>query len=253
MPIAPLSASLNDPEKPVSLVRLGLVALATDLTIEHDLAQLMPDTARLHVTRLAFANPTTPENLRAMAPGIAAAADLLVPGVDLGAIGFGCTSGAVVIGDAAIGAAVASVRPGVPVCMPAAAAVQGFRHLGVSRIALLTPYVAQTTAPVADYFAQAGLEVVSTFGLNMEDDRDIARLSPAAIAAAARQADHPRAEALFVSCTATPVMPLIPALESALGKPVLSSNQALGWAMLGAAGLAARGPGQLFAPVAGAA
>jgi len=31
-----------------------------------------------------------------------------------------------------------------------------------------------------------------------------------------------------------------------LGKPVLSSNQALGWAMLRAAGLATQGPGRLF-------
>lgn len=253
MSIAPISASLNDPEKPTPAARLGLLVLATDLTIEHDLAQLMPAHARLHITRLAFANPTTPDNLRAMAPGIAAAADLLVPGAALAAIGFGCTSGAVVIGDDAVRAAIGGVRPGVAVCMPAAAAVQGFRHLGLRRIALLTPYVAQTTAPVAAYFAQAGLEVVSAYGLDMEDDRDIARLSPAAIASAARKADHPRAEALFVSCTATPVMPLIPALELALGKPVLSSNQALGWAMLGAAGIEAQGPGRLFAPIAGAA
>jgi len=253
MPITPVSPSLPGTDTPSAPVRLGLIALATDLTLEHDLAQLLPDTTRLHVTRLAFVNPTTPENLRAMAPGIAAAADLLVPGIDLAAIGFGCTSGAVVIGDAAIDAAIALVRPGVPVCTPARAAVQGFRHLGITRIALLTPYVAQTTAPVAEYFAQAGLEVVNTHGLNMEDDRDIARLTPAALRAAARHADHPRAEALFVACTSTPVMALIPVLETALGKPVLSSNQALGWAMLAAAGIEGRGPGQLFAPFAGAA
>ena len=249
----PVSASLIDAEAFAEPVRMGLVALATDLTLEHDLRALLPDAAHLHVTRLAYANPTTPENLRAMAPGIAAAADLLVPGADLAAIGFGCTSGAVVIGDAAVGAAIGRVRPGVPVCAPASAAVQGFRHLGVRRIALLTPYVARTTAPVAAYFAQAGLKVVSTHGLDMADDRDIARLPPAAIAAAARHADHPRAEALFVSCTATPVLPLIPTLERALGKPVLSSNQALGWAMLAAAGLVAPGPGRLFVPLAGAA
>ncbi|HHX89754.1 MAG TPA: ectoine utilization protein EutA [Paracoccus sp.] len=249
----PVSASLIDAEAFSEPVRMGLVALATDLTLEHDLHALLPEAVRLHVTRLAYANPTTPENLRAMAPGIAAAADLLVPGADLAAIGFGCTSGAVVIGDAAVGAAIGRVRPGVPVCAPASAAVQGFRHLGVRRIALLTPYVAQTTAPVAAYFAQAGLRVVSTHGLDMADDRDIARLPPAAIAAAARHADHPRAEALFVSCTATPVLPLIPTLERALGKPVLSSNQALGWAMLAAAGLVAPGPGRLFAPLADAA
>lgn len=250
MPQPPLCAPAIDGQAPV---RLGLLALATDLTLEHDLAQLLPARVRLHVTRLAYANPTTPENLRAMAPGIAAAANLLVPGVDLAAIGFGCTSGAVMIGQAAVSAAIGSVRPGVPVCTPAGAAVEGLRHLGLRRIALLTPYVDETTAPVAEFFTQAGLEVVQVVGLGMEDDRDIARLDPATIRAAVRRADHPRAEAVFVSCTATPVLPLIAALEAELGKPVLSSNQALGWSMLRAAGVVGHGPGQLFRSFAGAA
>jgi len=252
MSLPPVHASLSGVEALSEPVRLGLVALATDMTLEHDLRCLLPDSMRLHVSRLAFANPTTPENLRAMAPRIAAAADLLVPGVDLSVIGFGCTSGSVVIGDSVVGAAIHSVRPGVPVCLPAASAVEGFAYLGVGRIALLTPYVEETTGPVADYFRQAGIEVVNVLGLNMEDDRDIARLQPSVIRAAARRADHPDAEAIFVSCTATPVMPLIPSLEAELGKPVLSSNQALGWAMLRASGVATRGPGRLFAPVAGA-
>jgi len=248
-PVAPSSrmAAADD------LLRLGLVALATDLTLEHDLASLLPDTMRLHVARVPFANPTTPENLAAMAPDIAAAADLLVPGVPLAAIGFGCTSGAVIIGDDVIARAIGAVRPGVPVFTPAGSAVQGFRHLGVRRIALLTPYLPQTTAPMVEYFASAGFDVVQTVGLGMADDRDIARVSPGAIRAATRRADHPQAEALFISCTALPVLPLIPALEAELGKPVVSSNQALGWAMLVAAGAGGRGPGRLFAPAVDAA
>ncbi|MCC5969289.1 MAG: ectoine utilization protein EutA [Pararhodobacter sp.] len=252
MPETPPVASLPGTERQPDPVRIGLLALATDLTLEHDLAQMLPASLRLHVTRLAFANPTTPANLRAMLPGISAATELLVPGVPLAAIGFGCTSGAVVIGDAAVSAAVGAVRPGVPVCTPAGSAVQGLRALGLRRIALLTPYVDETTAPVAAYFAQAGLEVVHVVGLGMEDDRDIARLDPATIIDAAHRANHPQAEALFVSCTSTPILPLITALEGALGKPVLSSNQALGWAMLAATGVTGQGPGRLFAPPAAA-
>lgn len=40
------------------LNRFELVALATDLTIEGDAARLMPQGSRLHVTRIAFENPT---------------------------------------------------------------------------------------------------------------------------------------------------------------------------------------------------
>lgn len=237
---------------PDGLVRLGLVALSTDLTIENDLAGMLPGHARLHVARVAYANPTTPENLAAMGPHLAAAADLLVPDVPLAAIGFGCTTGAVVIGDATVGAAIDSVRPGVPVFTPAQSACRAFRAMGLSRIAVLTPYLPGTTRVLAEYFDAAGLRLCAVHGLGMADDRDIARLSEDTIIAAVEAADHPEAEAMFISCTATPVVRLIDRIEDRIGKPVVSSNQALGRAMLDAAGLAGHGPGRLFTLPAGA-
>jgi maleate isomerase len=226
--------------------RLGLISLATDLTIEQDIQSLMPEGARLHVSRVAYANPTTPENLRAMAPHIAASADLILPGIPLAAIGYGCTSGAVVIGDDALAASIGTVRPGVPVRTPPLSAVEGFRALGVRRISLLTAYVPETTAPMADYFRSAGFDLVKVQGLGLADDRDIAIVPDDLLLAAAREADDPRAEAMFVACTALPVLPLIDRIEAMLGKPVVTSNQALGWAMLQAAGLQGAGPGALF-------
>lgn len=239
--------------EPDRVLRLGAVVLATDATIEADLARLMPDGVALHVARIAYANPTTPENLRAMAPHLSAAADLILPGLPLAALGFGCTSGAVVIGDARVAASLGRVRPGVPVCTPAQTAVQGLRHLGLRRIALLTPYLPPTTAPMLDYFRAAGLEVVRALGLGLADDREIARIGPDTILAVAREADDSRAEALFVSCTALPVLAVLPRIEAALDKPVLSANQTLGWGLLRAAGLSAPGVGRLFSAGAAAA
>ena len=61
-------------------VRFGLIALATDLTSERDLYRQMQGVdAAIHVSRLAFENPTTPENLRLMAPRLVRAAELLAP------------------------------------------------------------------------------------------------------------------------------------------------------------------------------
>jgi len=226
---------------PDTVIRLGLIAVATDLTLEGDLPVMLPDVVRLHVTRVAFDNPTTPENLTAMLPRLAGAADLLVPGVPLAAIGYGCTAAGAVLGDAAI----AATRPGVPVISPAMAGRMALAALGVQRIALLTPYLARTTAPVITYFEGHGLEVVSAYGLGLADDRDIACLAPADIVAGVRAADHPRAQALFVACTAVPILGLIDRIEAALGKPVVTANQALGWALAAAAGLSVHGPGAL--------
>ena len=70
----------------------------------------------------------------------------------------------------------------------------------------------------------------------------------AAIAEIGREAG---VEAVFASCTNLRSMAIIDAGETMLGRPVISSNQALFWRMLRLAGAGARaagwGPGRLFA------
>lgn len=224
------------------LQRFGLVALATDMTIEGDAARLMPWGTQLHVTRIAFDNPTTEENLRNTGPRLRAAADLLVPGVDLAAIGFGCTSASAVLGPA-IGELVGNRAPLVT---PTSAALRGFAALDTTRLALMTPYLAATTDLVGDYFQQNGIDVVRRSSMNYADDRDMAVLDADTIVQMAVNSDHPDAQALFMSCTALPAIGLIERIECALGKPVITSNQALFWAMLDQAQIPAAGPGALF-------
>ena len=224
------------------LQRFGLVALATDMTIEGDAARLMPWGTQLHVTRIAFDNPTTEENLRNTGPRLRAAADLLVPGVDLAAIGFGCTSASAVLGPG-IGDLVGDRAALVT---PTSAALRGFAALGITRLALMTPYLAATTDLVGDYFQSHGIDVVRRSSMNYADDRDMAVLDADTIVQMATNSDHPDAQALFMSCTALPAIGLIERIECALGKPVITSNQALFWAMLDQAQIPAAGPGALF-------
>ena len=60
--------------------------------------------------------------------------------------------------------------------------------------------------------------------------------------------DHKNADALFVSCTALPVLSIIDKLEKKLDKLVLSSNQALIWNTLEKIGIneSISGFGKLF-------
>ncbi len=228
---------------PDPIRRFGLIALATDLTTERDAARLMPEGTALHVTRIAFDNPTTPENLRATGPRLRDAAALLVPDVPLAGIGFACTSAGAVLGDD-LPALIGDKR--APISTPAGGAVRAFRAMRVEKIALMTPYLPETTAPVADYFKAQGIAVVKRHSLGHADDRDMARLDGAAVMEAALEADHPGAEALFLSCTAISALDVIPRLEARLQKPVLSANLALYWSMLDQAGIAAAGPYRLI-------
>lgn len=221
-----------------AVAKLGLIALSTDLTIERDFAAALPsDRAGVFAARVLFENPTTPENLRKMAPRIGDAAALILPGEDLAAICYGCTSASVVIGDAAVAAEIHRVRPGVPVVTPASAAIEAFGALGARRIAVLTPYVLETSIAIAGYFERAGLDVARLECLGLADDRDIGRVSAATIRAAAARIDTSDVDALFLSCTALPAFALAAELEAATAVSVVTSNQACAWALAGHAGL----------------
>ncbi|TIT59813.1 MAG: ectoine utilization protein EutA, partial [Mesorhizobium sp.] len=97
------------------------------------------------------------------------------------------------------------------------------------RISILTPYTMETARPMATYFAERGFEILGFTCLGFEDDREMARIAPAALVDLARQAMHPQADALFVSCTALRGALAVTGMEQAIGRPVVTSNQATAW------------------------
>ncbi len=232
---------------------IAVVVLDTDLTTERDIRLLAPVEATICVARALYANPTTPENLRATLPGLGRAAASIVPGVPLAALYFACTSAGIVLGHGAVAAAFAAARPDVPVVTPADAAEQALRALGARRIGIVTPYLPETAASVEAHFAASGFEIAASVALGMADDREMARLAPDAIVAAARRAAVPEADAVFISCTALPATELVADIEAAVGRPVVTSNLAGLWRVFGLAGLVP-GPGfgrlRAAAPVA---
>ncbi|MDB5552973.1 MAG: eutA [Rhizobium sp.] len=213
--------------------RIGLVILATDHTSEPDFARMVasPDIG-IYVSRIHYANPTTPENLRAMQPSLTTGAGLILPGEPLDAIMYSCTSASVVIGDDEVTAAIRKAKPGVTVVTPTAAAVLGLKAFGARNISVLTPYTVETSRPMADYFSGLGFGIARFTCLDMTDDREMARVAPSEIVAFAREAFDPKSDALFVSCTALRAAGVAAEIEQAIGKPVVTSNLATAWQCL---------------------
>lgn len=210
--------------------RVGLIALATDHTSEVDFRRMVAsERIGVYVARIPYANPTTPENLRKMQPSLSAGAALILPDEPLDAICYSCTSASVVIGDAEIEAAIQAAKPGVAVVTPPMAGMRGLSALGVKRISILTPYTVETSRPMAAYIAAHGFDVVSFTCLGFEDDREMARIKPASLVGLARKSTHAQADALFVSCTALRAALAVPGMEEAIGRPVVTSNQASAW------------------------
>ena len=127
--------------------RLGLLVLESDQTMEWEFRDLthLPGVSVYHA-RLENAVTVTPDTLAAMEQQLPVAARLLPDYLGLKAIGYGCTSGATIIGEDRVAEIISAVHPGVPSTNPLTAAKAAFEALGVSRreayqagLALKTP------------------------------------------------------------------------------------------------------------------
>ena len=194
------------------------------------------DEVAVYTSRVANSNPVTVENLRSMTPRLEEAARLILPEGRLDAIAYSCTSATVVIGYDAVAEAIGRGRPGVPVITPITAAVAALEQLGARRIAVLTPYLDEVNGPMWRCLEDYGQEVVGFTSFGIADDNDMARLAPETIYQAALEADRAEAEAIFISCTAIRAAEVAARLEQALGKPVVTSIQAMYWHALRTAG-----------------
>jgi maleate isomerase len=233
-----------------SRAAIGLVVLAIDQTMEHEFRLLLrqPGVA-FYEARLFSDYDITPETLRAIGPRIAASVDLILPGIPLDVVAFGCTSATMVLGEEAVFAEIRKVRPDVACTTPVTAALAAFRALGAHRIGLLTPYSRQINQSFVDYFAARDVNVAAVATFDRRDDREAARISVASIEAAAQRiANVPGVDAIFVSCTSLRIAEAVSRLEDRAGIPLTSSNHAMAWHCLRLAGVedAQPGSGSLF-------
>jgi maleate isomerase len=77
-----------------------------------------------------------------------------------------------------------------------------------------------------------GFEILESRGLNFTDARLAARMLPREICDIAVSVDRPDAEGLFLACANVRAMEATPELQQRLGKPVVTSNQAVLWDLL---------------------
>jgi maleate isomerase len=227
-------------DEPGAAIRIGLVVIATDHTSERDFRRILPPAMDVLVSRVPCRTVTTVESLGEMAVELTQAAGLLLPGSDLHAIAFACTTGAIVIGEAEVARRIHRICPGVPVTTPIRAALDAFAAFGLRRISVVLPYVEAVNLRVIACLEAESLEIVSVVSFEQESDRDMARVRPDAIVAAGIAADHPDADGVFVSCTALRGAEAAEDLEQRLGKPVVTSNQALCWRLMRLTGVDAK-------------
>jgi len=229
---------------------LGLIVLQVDETIEHDFRRLFADPGvALYTSRIPSGAELTPDTIAAMESELPRAVSLLPPAVAFDAIGYACTSGTTLIGAARVAELVHGAARTRSVTDPMTAALAAMRTLGVGSPAIVSPYIDAVAGPIRAAFEAAGLRVPASLSFGEEVEARVARIDPASIREAALEVGKAaEADAVFLSCTNLRTLDIIDGLEDALGKPVISSNQALGWQMarLANAPVAPSAPGRLF-------
>ena len=210
--------------------RVGLIALASDFTIEKDFINVIKDKKiDFFVNRIECYNPLTKENLIKMSDKVTEVTKDILPDQELDCVVYGCTSGTIAAGHASIEKRVKEAKPMADVSTPSTAAIKALKKMNIKKVSIFTPYSKKLNDDVLDYFESEGFEVTSNLYFDIQDDYDIGKVDQNYLYEVLSKIDLNDADALFVSCTALPVLEIIDKLEKKLDTIVLSSNQALIW------------------------
>ena len=219
--------------------RIGVIVPPSNTVNETEFNRLKPDGVTFHFTRSPLhPDPAADDFAEMMRDLDRAGGDLSTCAVDL--VAYGCTSGSMACpADRLLGKL--REASGAEAVSTADAIVAALNALGVTRIAMATPYTDETNAHEADFLERHGIEVVAAAGLGLnvtlEKIQQISRVAPKTVLDHALAVDRPEAEALLICCTDFNTVDAIEPLEKTLGKPVVTSNAATLWAALRALGI----------------
>ena len=213
--------------------RIGLIALGSDFRIEKDFNNIIYGRdIDLYVNRIHCYNPLTNKTLAKMADDITEVTKDILPDQKIDCIAYGCTSGTVAAGYDTIKEKVNLAKPEAKVTTPITSAIKALKVLGINKISIFTPYTNTINNSVVSYFKKENITINSLTYFDIASDLDIGKVDENYLFKVLSKIDLDNSEALFVSCTALPVLSIIDKLEKKLNKIILSSNQTLIWEAL---------------------
>ena len=213
--------------------RIGLIALGSDFRIEKDFNNVIHGKdIDLYVNRIHCYNPLTIETLAKMADDITNVTKDILPDQKLDCVAYGCTTGTVAAGYATIKSKINLAKPEAKVTTPITSAINALRAMKIEKISIFTPYTKKINDSVVNFLKKENIIINSLTYLDIASDLDIGKVDEKYLYEVLSKIELEDSEALFVSCTALPVLSIIDKLEKKLNKIVLSSNQTLIWEAL---------------------
>ena len=221
----------------------GVLIPSTNTTVEIEYSRLLPPTLQAHVGRLLTSgtgpfSPSKDEDVDYQAR--------LLGTAKVEVISLAQTSASLFADDYdAATTKRMSAAAGVPAITSAQAIGQAVQALGARRIALVSPYSPPVIERAKQYYeSKYGLEVVALEGFAATDSYMIGKLGPENARDAFARIDRPGDRGIRSAWRqlSRPCR-LLPAWEREFGKPVITTNQAALWAMMGIMGVSEPLPG----------
>ncbi len=210
--------------------RIGLITLASDFRIEKDFNNIIYGRdIDLYSNRIKSYNPLTNKTLKKMADDIIDVTKEILPEQKLDCVAYGCTSGTIAAGYKSIYEKVNIAKPNTKVTTPITSTINALKNLKINKLSIFTPYTDEINQSVIKYFKEENIEISELSYFDIASDIDIGKVDTDHLYDVLCKQDLSKSDALFVSCTALPVLSIIKDLEKKLGKIVLSSNQTLIW------------------------
>ena len=213
--------------------RIGLITLGSDFRIEKDFNNVIHGKdIDLYVNRIHCYNPLTNETLIKMAEDITNVTKDILPDQKIDCVAYGCTSGTIAAGYDTVKSKINLAKPDAKVTTPITSAINALKILDIKKISIFTPYTKIINDSLVNYFKKENITINSLTYLDIASDLNIGKVDENYLFEVLTKIDLDDSDALFVSCTALPVLTIIDKLEKKLNKVVLSSNQTLIWEAL---------------------
>jgi len=208
--------------------RIGVLLPSGNMAAEPELSYLMPAGVSCHITRLPLSGSDR-DQLLGMTTQVESAA-LLLKDARPNVMVFHCTAVSTwdVEMDQRICARIHTVAA-VPATTTAAALIHSLRVFEARNIVLITPYIEEINQREVHFLRHHGVEVLAARGLGLRSPEEMLAEPPRTWFDLALKHRHPDADAYLISCTAIRSLEIIEDLENVLGRPVLTSNQAMAW------------------------
>jgi maleate isomerase len=209
------------------MTRIGLIIPSSNRMVEQEMVRHVPPGVTAHVARLRMTGAHR-VGIDTLLPRVEEAAAMLLDAC-CDVVAFHCTANSTSEGSEGEDKLTGALRAaGAALATTTAGAIRAaFDALAARRIVLITPYSQETTDHEVEFLRHAGYEVLAARGFALRGSDEYCATPAQFWRDRALEAARPDADCYLLSCANISTFPVIEDIEQKLGRPVISSNQAV--------------------------